>query len=607
MGTNGSSSRRRSSSSLKKKRSKNPSEVRKRKSSRRNRPGKLRRCDDSISYSDEDDSGSSRSSVSYSSSSSEYDRRRRRSRSRTRGNVKSRKRDRTLSSSRENLIRDKKRKGSRRNINSDARKKIKSDARKKSSKKKPRRDVSLSSASSSSWSSSSSSDEGEFERLRGRTGRKERDKRREGKVNSGTKRIRYRSRSPSSRSRYSNGSGHHSEERLMIENSSRRLKSVITFAKEADENEGRELDEDEGKEEMIYDHDDYPCRSGDSNDGGSKKDTAYNSYVASEKRRQVENDKGTEAFFSEIRSTGNESGKGSGDKHEGSNHSLDFVQADNPSEENKREVPSEMHNPNVDDLESILRRKALENLRKFRIQTNTKAPAKQKDMSDSNVKQLSPAKAELGRWKPPQDDDIRVGGTAPAVDHAISPKMRADSFSSSQNEGKILEVKRRIIKSVVAKEDIVSPTDQKDVSGNIKEKMISTAGAITGKSELGTVSLRQKSSSTYSAIKQVPTSHISKENLLATKSSVDNSLIETAQTVPHSSNNNDLEVSNASGSAVPKPSSCLKSALGECNTKDETKEGSQFEQKTMSVMRGGEMVQVSYKVYIPKKAPALVA
>ncbi|KAL0353780.1 UNVERIFIED_CONTAM: hypothetical protein Sangu_0959300 [Sesamum angustifolium] len=39
--------------------------------------------------------------------------------------------------------------------------------------------------------------------------------------------------------------------------------------------------------------------------------------------------------------------------------------------------------------------------------------------------------------------------------------------------------------------------------------------------------------------------------------------------------------------------------------KDEAKDGSQFEQKTMSVMRGGEMVQVSYKVYIPKKTPAL--
>ncbi|KAL9145856.1 hypothetical protein ABFS82_13G071700 [Erythranthe guttata] len=38
---------------------------------------------------------------------------------------------------------------------------------------------------------------------------------------------------------------------------------------------------------------------------------------------------------------------------------------------------------------------------------------------------------------------------------------------------------------------------------------------------------------------------------------------------------------------------------------DEAKDGSQFKKKTMSVVRGGEVVQVSYKVYIPKKAPAL--
>ncbi|KAL8512162.1 hypothetical protein ACS0TY_018570 [Phlomoides rotata] len=38
---------------------------------------------------------------------------------------------------------------------------------------------------------------------------------------------------------------------------------------------------------------------------------------------------------------------------------------------------------------------------------------------------------------------------------------------------------------------------------------------------------------------------------------------------------------------------------------NEAKDGSHFQQKTMSVMRGGEQVQVSYKVYIPKKAPAL--
>ncbi|ERN16720.1 hypothetical protein AMTRI_Chr02g215330 [Amborella trichopoda] len=41
------------------------------------------------------------------------------------------------------------------------------------------------------------------------------------------------------------------------------------------------------------------------------------------------------------------------------------------------------------------------------------------------------------------------------------------------------------------------------------------------------------------------------------------------------------------------------------NSKGRTIDSSQFEQKTMSVMRGGEMVQVSYKVYIPKRPSAL--
>ncbi|EPS60612.1 hypothetical protein M569_14190 [Genlisea aurea] len=38
---------------------------------------------------------------------------------------------------------------------------------------------------------------------------------------------------------------------------------------------------------------------------------------------------------------------------------------------------------------------------------------------------------------------------------------------------------------------------------------------------------------------------------------------------------------------------------------DKAKDGSQFQEKTMAVMRGGEMVEVSYKVYIPKNARSL--
>ncbi|KNA07644.1 hypothetical protein SOVF_169800 [Spinacia oleracea] len=60
-----------------------------------------------------------------------------------------------------------------------------------------------------------------------------------------------------------------------------------------------------------------------------------------------------------------------------------------------------------------------------------------------------------------------------------------------------------------------------------------------------------------------------------------------------------VAVSEASSSA---PSSGHESRNDNTN---ETDGDTQFEKKSMFVMRGGEMVQVSYKVYIPKKIPAL--
>ncbi|RZC46566.1 hypothetical protein C5167_039511 [Papaver somniferum] len=61
-------------------------------------------------------------------------------------------------------------------------------------------------------------------------------------------------------------------------------------------------------------------------------------------------------------------------------------------------------------------------------------------------------------------------------------------------------------------------------------------------------------------------------------------------------------------SSPHKASSCITPMSEKQESKesgDVIKGSSQFEQKTMSVMRGGEFVQVSYKVYIPNKPPAL--
>ncbi|KAK1280402.1 hypothetical protein QJS04_geneDACA014277 [Acorus gramineus] len=75
-----------------------------------------------------------------------------------------------------------------------------------------------------------------------------------------------------------------------------------------------------------------------------------------------------------------------------------------------------------------------------------------------------------------------------------------------------------------------------------------------------------------------------------------------------SSGGGDARVAKADGRASPPPNGaaiCNNPVMSGEQQKVETKDGSEFQQKTMSVMRGGEAVQVSYKVYIPKKAPAL--
>lgn len=231
---------------------------------------KLRRRDDSSSDSGDD----SRNSVSISSSSSkdEY----RRARSRTRSEVKGsgRKRTRRSSSipgsSEENSRHVKKRKG--------LKKSAKSDSKKKSRKKKCKREPSISSISSDSRSFS-----------RGES----KEKRNLGKAKSGTKSDKNMSRSCSPCSRYIDSVDHNTKDILPVENNVRRLRSVITVAKSS-EREEEEREKDGHKEEIAYDHDDYPsCRSNDSNEGGSKREIASLDLES----KRVENVKGGEASF----------------------------------------------------------------------------------------------------------------------------------------------------------------------------------------------------------------------------------------------------------------------------------------------------------------------
>ncbi|XVF18789.1 hypothetical protein REPUB_Repub11eG0053800 [Reevesia pubescens] len=635
--------------------------------SRRSKSKKLRRrCDDSVSYSGDSDS---KSMVSVSSSSSEDDYRNGRSRSRNRKDVKGgkkriKKRTRRRSSSRESSENSpcvKKRRGSRRDNDCE-------ETRKRTSKrKKSRRDVSVSSRSSGLRSCStfrSGSDEIGYEKRRGRAERKEKDGRRLEKVKRGSKRSRDRSRSYSSCSRYNEGSDHPIEERLMEESNSRRLKSVITVVNQEKES-SRGLNTDEPKEE-VYDYDDYPsCRSNDTNDGCSRRELPQHSQVLSETIRPVDCEQGE---VSNIRMISvKESGKDDKPRCDG-------VGKDDVLRENNK-VSSATGGLDGDDMESILRQRALENLRKFHgeLQKNINPPITQNNKSDGDVKTLSSVNADLFQIRTPRRDDARVVIASQTSQQIRQPPVRRDSTTFAKNDRKTSHLNDAGKYSGTVGSDVASPPAQVVPAGVPPVEVSKAINFVSNKSKLvlsqtgreapntcstqkreaaveepfqpklvakssaseggletaqtvkppennaASVSnrpksiksrIRQESPNTYTTQKQKSAALESTQAKFVTESSVNEGGLETAQNVkPPEFGNNGGKVNNTNDSACDKPSSSSVSTSGDISLsdkqEDKAKDGSQFQQKTMSVMRGGEMVQVSYQVYIPKRAPAL--
>ncbi|XP_050367897.1 uncharacterized protein LOC126786189 isoform X2 [Argentina anserina] len=604
-----------SSSSHRKKRDKISSKARTKKKSKtrsktkseKYRSKKVRRRDDSISYSDEDDT---RSLSSDSSFSSEDRQKGRRGRSSTRRDVKGSKkrgRKRSYSSdSREGSVRPrvKRRKGTKKGKEYKAKKRSRS-------REKPRRNVKTSSVSSGSWSCSTcqgggiSGDEIESNKThRGRSEKRVREETDRNKVESGTERSRYMSRSCSLRSRDSE-SDPQSLERVSGERNGRRLRSVIAVTEE--DYEGRWLDGDGHKEEITYDPDDYPsCRSNDSNDGGSKRELDNHLHVPSEVRMRVESAKEESSHVSNAQivrlpSSGNlfERRDGEG-QMERIDSSCDGTRIADHVDENK--ITGEISILKDNDLETVLRQKALENLKRFRGKPQRIAVTGNKEYE----KQPSGVKAELV-----QMDSFKVGGAGVVVvkpfkedtsinEHSLVEETNgspvSDSICSSEISEKEAVKKNGRNETVSAKQDVAHPTHQDAIAGS------SRSTAVVDKSNLAAPKSMSRSLKPNSILKRALSSlEPPRDRLSVTVSGVDNSASGAAQTVNQSSDNVGLDINSGSGSTGPEPSGENRSDIQQ----DEAKDGSQFEQKTMSVMRGSEVVQVSYKVYIPKKTPAL--
>ncbi|KAK9150203.1 hypothetical protein Syun_008512 [Stephania yunnanensis] len=360
-----SSSRRKSSSLMKKKRSKNSSEVRKRRRRSRSRTRKslkskkVRRHNVSLSSSDDDDSRMDGDSVSATSSDSECDNKRGRARSRTQRKLKwSRKRGRSEGSSSESPHRRKK-KGLKRSQDS------KKKQKKKRTSGRVRRDVSVDSSRSDSWScstcrgNSSSSGESESERYRGRSKVRKKGKRTSGRTKDEKGRFISRSRSICSCSGCDNRSDYQGEEELPSLNNSRRLKSVITVESRHDETEERFVTKEEEKaDDIIQGYDNCPsCRSNGSNEG-RQKESSQQIIGLSEKKGCADDAKVKKAFSDDCMES-KDHGMVACHQIDSSGDAIRSTIEGFKGEESTGPLEGE-------NLELILRQKALENLRKFR-------------------------------------------------------------------------------------------------------------------------------------------------------------------------------------------------------------------------------------------------
>ncbi|XP_043689392.1 pre-mRNA-splicing factor CWC25 isoform X1 [Telopea speciosissima] len=601
-----SSSRKKSSLSHKKKRSKPSSETGRRKRSRSrkiDKSKKLRRRDASISYSEDD--SKTEDSIFVSSSDSEDDYRSRRARSRTREDAKgSRKRARRSSLSRDadkDLPNRRKRKGSKRKRASVERK---NSNRRNRESLRSRGDANVSSASNGS-SSCSTCRGSSHERSRGRSEERDRYKRSPSKTSNGRFKNRYRfSRSCSSCSTCSDHRrSYKSEEKYMGENP-RFLKSVLTDTKHSKEKEGNQNGKDDDRTEIVQAYDDCPSsRSNDSYDGGRKREISYHQHGASDKKRRVANAKGEDTLkikTTEIVGIGKEN---DGGKYAGNCQNLSIVGSTKTSTGSRSEVPSATGSSEGNDLELYLRQKALENLRKFRggPQTNTKTL--QKEESGGDEKLPSNAKIETVRNEPRIEDRSQLLG-ATQVSQNVTPFMERKPTFFPPKDG-LMPDKRH--ESKVKLDNVHSV---KGV-GNVALKQTAVTGNLTEKNKLNVginVTRRQESSGAQSNLKEAPTSKESpKEKLLETRNVSNRSVTTDLKASPRSSNTHGAAIDDSRPAATEASTIPNTATAVHCQNQqqDEAKGSSQFEQKTMSVMRGGELVQVSYKVYIPKKAPAL--
>lgn len=403
---------------------------------------------------------------------------------------------------------------------------------KKSLKKKPKKDLSSSSGSDSeSFSasqsgSSSTSADNKRQRKRVVSGKEK------GRVKgrgSHKGRHKHKNRSPSctSHGRDSNPGftvGNCDEEFFPVDYS-RRLRSVITVVDQERNDEDDRWEKDPHKEEIVYDQNDYPSpKSLDSNEGGTKMDSDNQFNVAVSDRICIENIAGEEV--SELGKSrideGDHSNAGDRQPEEG------LINYSEKEKEADKSVPVAALGGDV--LESILRQKALENLRKFRERPQAR----------------------------PRSNMVKIKNVARLSDETVDT-IQNESTEQSSTEAQQINKGSMLLSQRETAEVVKLPDNE-----HIEKKPV-----------LAKLNIMHPNNG--AALLQC-----SEENKSACSQAVE------AKAVSGSNTNPGAGGTKACSSSNVKPTSGEHSS----EQRNEAKDGSQFEQKTMTVMRGGELVQV---------------
>ncbi|XP_021719288.1 dentin sialophosphoprotein-like [Chenopodium quinoa] len=463
--------------------------------------------------------------------------------------------------------------------------------------------------------------EREFGKMEEKVESKERKGREKDRKKSGIKKSRRRSRSCSPCSVHSESSSHYSEERVFEKSNPNRLKSVIVVMKDREEvPEKQESNKyDRHEDEIVFEYDDYPSKSNDSIDGVSGRETVSCMHDVSSKKRSL--DEPNKDFVasgvrtSDIPGIQRQVVEGSGGLSPSYVRSRDNV----PLMENRSANLTSNAGLNHVDLEAVLRQKALENLLNRQGKLSTKTTFDKKDEHDVDVKRSSIVKAQPIDQPTPRDEgnikllpkvgkivnDVRYFSNTtnlpgPSEDTGLSKYNNADLLRAKVGTADTEEKSKASGDFVNSRPNVGLSMSRKDFLGaknTWKQQLIpqeSSQEIVSTPKETIVRNSNEKLMSLDNSLPKlsVPQKTISKDSTRDCASHLFDSEDSTIKV-------DTFALSEASASASVSDEQCTNDSTNKAD------EDAQFQQKTMSVMRGGEMVQVSYKVYIPKKAPAL--